>query len=221
MSNLQLRKLKNAVKNNKGTTLRISAKMFNSDNLPHDLYLTTRQTTKLRNAIESNMSSDVKLSKAQIKKIIMSGGNLGALLSKFAVPLMKIAKPLVTEILPTLGLSAAMSGIDGLSQRKIHSGSGGNTTLIISNKEMNDIMKIIQALEDQGILLKGVSETIKNETKEQKGGALGMILGTLAASLLGNLLSGKGVYRTDYGNKQRKGICRTGYGNKQEIKKKL
>ena len=69
----------------------------------------------------------------------------------------------------------------------------GNTTLIISNEEMNDIMKIIQALEDSDILLKGVTKTIKNETKEQKGGFLSMLLGTLGASLLGNLLTGKGI----------------------------
>ena len=64
----------------------------------------------------------------------------------------------------------------------------GNTTLIISNEEMNDIMKIIQALEDSHISLKGVTKTNKNETKEQKGGFLSMLLGTLGASLLGNLL---------------------------------
>ena len=71
----------------------------------------------------------------------------------------------------------------------------GNTTLIISNEEMNDVIKIVQALEDSNILLKGVTETVKNETKEQKGGFLSMLLGTLGASLLGYLLTGKGVVR--------------------------
>ena len=71
----------------------------------------------------------------------------------------------------------------------------GNTTLIVSNEEMNDIMKIINSLEESGLLIKGVSEAIKNEAKEQKGGFLGMILGTLGASLLGNLLTGKGTIR--------------------------
>ena len=74
---------------------------------------------------------------------------------------------------------------------------------------MNDIIKIVQALEDSNILLKGVTNTIKNETKEQKGGFLSMLLGTLGATLLGNLLSGKGVARTGSG----KGIVRTGYGD--------
>ena len=85
----------------------------------------------------------------------------------------------------------------------------GNTTLIISNEEMNDIMKIVQALEDSNILLKGVTKTIKNETKEQKGGFLSMLLGTLCGSLLGNLLSGKGIERAGSG----KGIARAAYSD--------
>ena len=74
LSNLQLRKLKTAVKNNEGTTLKISNKNFNKEELPHELFLTQKQVTKLRNKIENNMSVDIKLSKAQIKKIVMSGG---------------------------------------------------------------------------------------------------------------------------------------------------
>ena len=73
---------------------------------------------------------------------------------------------------------------------------------------MNDIMKIVQALEDSNILLKEVTKTIKNETKEQKGGFLSMLLGTLGASLLGNLLAGKGTVRAVSGNKKGKGIVR-------------
>ena len=78
----------------------------------------------------------------------------------------------------------------------------GTITLIISNEEMNDIMKIAQALEDSNILLKGVSETIKNETKEQKEGFLSMLLGTLGASLLGNLLTGKEIVRAGEGKER-------------------
>ena len=91
----------------------------------------------------------------------------------------------------------------------------GNTTFIISNEEMNDIMKIIQALENSNILLKGVTKTIKNETKEQKGGFLSMLLGTLGASLLGNLLTGKRILRAGSGNKKGKRILRAGSGNKK------
>ena len=74
---------------------------------------------------------------------------------------------------------------------------------------MNDMIKIVQALEDSNILLKGVTKTIKNETKEQKGGFLSMLLGTLGASLLGNLLAGKGIARAGSGN----GIARTASGD--------
>ena len=84
----------------------------------------------------------------------------------------------------------------------------GNTTLSISNEEMNDIIKIVQALESSNILIKGVTKTIKNEAKEQKGGFLSIFLGTLGASLLGNLLTGKGIARAGSGNKKGKGIVR-------------
>ena len=82
--------------------------------------------------------------------------------------------------------------------KKIHGSE--KTTLIISNEEMNGIMIIVQALEDSNILLRGVTKTIKNETEEQKGGFLSMLLGTLGASLLGNLLTGKGIARAGYGD---------------------
>ena len=80
-----------------------------------------------------------------------------------------------------------------------------------------NIMKIVQALEDSNILLKGLTKTIKNETREEKGGFLSMFLVTLGASLLGNILSGKGRIRADYGNKKGKGMVRTGYGNKMNF----
>ena len=81
---------------------------------------------------------------------------------------------------------------------------------------MNDIIETVQALEDSNILLEGVSKTIKNETKEQKGGFLSMLLGTLSATLLRNLLSGKGI-KADSEDKEGKGIVRAGYGNKMDF----
>ena len=102
------------------------------------------------------------------------------------------------------------------SPKKMH--GSGNTTLIISNEEMNDIMKIVQALEDSNILLKGLAKTIENETIEQKGGFLSMLLGNLGASLLGNLLTGKGIVRAGSGNNKGKGIVRAGYGNHSKNK---
>ena len=93
LSNLQLSKLKTAVKNNERTTLRISNKNFNKEQLPHELFLTQQLITKLRNKIENNMSADIKLSKAQIKKIIMSGGALGSILGRL---LPKLIKPAIS-----------------------------------------------------------------------------------------------------------------------------
>ena len=158
----QLKKLKTAVENKTGTTLRMSLKMFDGNDLPHELLLTTRQKTKLRNAFNNNMSTDLKLSKAQISKIIQSGGFLGSLLSKLAGPLMKVAIPLAKNVLAPLGITAAASAIDAGIQKEIY--GSGTTTLIISNEEMNDIMKIVQALEDSNILLEEVTKTIENET---------------------------------------------------------
>ena len=114
----QHKKLKTAVKNETGTTLRISLKMFNGNDLPHELLLTTRQKTKLRNAFNNNMSTDLKLSKAQISKIIQSGGFLGSLLSKLAGPLIKVAIPLAKNVLVPLGIAAAASAIDAGIQKK-------------------------------------------------------------------------------------------------------
>ena len=87
------------------------------------------------------------------------------------------------------------------------------TSLIISNDEMDDILKIVKSLENSGLLLKGVSETIQHEAKEQRGGFLSMLLGTLGASLLGDILSGKGVIRAG------EGTIRAGYGSKKPPKK--
>ena len=193
LTNVQLSKLKKAVTSNEETTLRLGIKNFNKDELPHELLLTTRQNTKLRNAINNNLATDIKLSKAQIKKLIQSGGFLGKLLSKLAGRLMKVAMPLAKNILAPLGLTAAMSDIDGSIQKKIH---GSGVKLTIEQEVMNDIIKIIEALENSGILLKGVTKTIENETTEQRGGFLSMLLGTLGESLLGNLLTGgKGMMR--------------------------
>ena len=122
----------------------------------------------------------VKLSKAQISKIIQLGGFSGSLLNKLAVPLMKVAVPLSKNILAPLGITAAASVIDAGIQKKIH--GAGTTTLIISNEKMNVIMKILQALEDSNILLKGVTKSVKNETKEQKGGFLGTLVDTSSHS---------------------------------------
>ena len=210
LTDTQLKKLKTSVKNKTGIALRVSLKMLDGNDLPYELLLTTKQKTKLRNAFNNNLSTDIKLSKAQNSKIIQSGGLLGSLLSKLAGPLMKVELPLAKNVLTTLGITAAASAIDAGIQKKIH--GSGTTTLIISNEEMNDIMKIVQALEDSNILLKGVTKTIKNETKEQKGEFLSMLFGTLWASSLENVLAGKGIIRPGSGKRKGKGNVRAGTG---------
>ena len=130
--------------------------------------------------------------------MIQSGGFLGKLLRpllKIGLPPIKIViTPLTKGVLIPLGLTAAASAADAGIHKKIL-GSGGHTTLIISNKDMEDLIKIVKSLEDSGLLLKGVTESVKNAVKEQREGFLSMLLLTLGASFLGNLLSWKGVDR--------------------------
>ena len=215
LSNSQLNKLKSSIKNETDIALRISSNMFSNSNdntnFPHNLLFTNRQVANIRKAFSKNTSIDIKLSKTQLSKIIQSGGFLGNLLGKLAGPLMKVAMPLAKNVLAPIGLSAATSAIDGSIKKKML-GSGA-TTLIISNDEMDDILKIVKSLEKSDVLLKGGSETIQHEVKEQRGGFLGMLLGTLGASLLGDVLSkglsGKGVIRAG------EGTIRAGYGSKE------
>ena len=127
------KKLKTAAKDKTAATLRISLKMFDENDLPHDLLLTTRQKTKLRNAFNNNISTDSKLSRAQTFKIIQSGEFIESLLSKLAGPLMKVEIPLAKNVLAPLGRTAAVSAIDAGIQEKIHGSE--TTTLIISNEE--------------------------------------------------------------------------------------
>ena len=122
-----------------------------------------------------------------------------------------VLKPLAKSVLIPLGLTAAASATDVAIHKKMF--GCGTTTLIISNEKMNDIMKIIKSLEESGLLIKGVSQLIKNEVKEQQGGFLSMLLGTLGASLLRNLLTGSGIIRAGQGAiamSRGRGAIRTG-----------
>ena len=114
------------------------------------------------------------------------------------LPLIKnLLIPLSKNVLIPLGLTAAASVTNTAIQKYIY--GSGTTVLIISNKEMEDIMKIVKSLERSRSLIDGISETIKNEPKEQKGGFLHMLLGTLAASILWNALTEKGMIRAGEG----------------------
>ena len=164
----------------------------NEINFPHELLSTNRQVASLRESFADHSSVDINLSKTQLSKMIQSRGFLGRLLGlllETGLPLMKnVIKPLAKSVLIPLGLTAAASAADAGIHKKIL--GSGNTTLIISNDEIHDIIKIVKSLEDSGLLLKGVTETVQNEVKEQKGGFLSMLLGTLSPILIGNLLTG-------------------------------
>ena len=199
LSNSQLNKLKSAIKIETEVVLRLSPNMIGDSNdkinFSHELLLTDRQVSSIRKAFSINSSVDIKFSKTQLSKMIQSGRFLGKLLGpllKSGLPLMKIViTPLVKNVLISLGLTAAASAADaGIHKKMLGS---GNTTLTISNKDIEDLIKIVKSLEDSGLLLKGVTESVQNKVKEQKGGFLSMLLGTLGASLLGNLLAGKGT----------------------------
>ena len=156
---------------------------------------------RLCKTFANGSSANIKLSKTKLHKIGQSGGLLCRILGpllKTDLPLFKnVLKPLAKSVLIPLGLTAAASARDAAIKKKFF--GSGMTTLIISNEEIDDVMKIIKNLEESGLLIKDVSKTIKKEAQEQRGGFFGMLLGTLGASLLENLLKGTGVMRAGEG----------------------
>ena len=153
LSNSQLNKLKSAIKNETDVVSRLSSNMIgNSDdeiNFPHKLFLTNRQVANLRKAFAKHTSTDIKLSKTQLSKMIQSGGFLGRLLGPLLRTGLSIIKNVIQllakSVLISLGLTAASAAADAGKHKKVL-GSGHNTTLIISNDEMEDILKIIKSL---------------------------------------------------------------------------
>ena len=197
--------MKSAIKNRTKVTLNLSSNVIwdskDENNFQHKLLLTNTQVLKLQKAFANNYLANIKLSKTELHKIVQSGGflgrPLGPLLKTGLLLIGNVLKPLAKSVLIPLGLTAAASATDTAIHKRMF--GSGFTTLIISNDEMNDIMKIVKSLEESGLLIKGMSELIQHEAKEQKGGFLGMLLGTLGASLLRNLLTGKGGIATSQG----------------------
>ena len=214
LSNLQLIKSKSIIENETEVVLILSSNMVGDDetNFPHKLILTNRHFANYRKVLANYLSTDIKLSKTQIPKMIQSGEFLGRLLGpllKTGLPLMQNEiKPLTKNVLISLELNVALSAADAGIHKNIL--GSGTTTLIISNDEIKDIIRIIKSLEDSGLLLKEVSEKIQNEAKEQNGGLFSMLLGTLVASLLVNILASKGI------NSAGEEVIRAGYGNKRK-----
>ena len=163
LSNSQLNKLKSAIKNEIDVVIRLFRNMIGDSNdeanFPHELLLTDRQVSSIRKAFSNNSSVDIKFSKTQLSKMIQSGGFLGKLLGpllKTGLPLIKnVIKPLAKSVLISLGLTAAASAADAGIHKKVL--GSGNTTLIILNKDMEDLTKIVKSLEDSGLLLKAIS----------------------------------------------------------------
>ena len=173
--NSQPYKLKSAIKNKTEVVLRLSSNMIGDDetNFPHKLLLTNRQVSNLRKAFANHLSADIKLSKTQLSKMIQSGGFLVRLLGpllKTRLPIMKnVIKVLAKIVLIPLGLTAAASAADARVHKKaLGSGRNITTTLIISNDEMENIIKIVKSLEDSDFLSKGVSEQFKMKLKNKK-----------------------------------------------------
>ena len=161
LSNSQLNKLKSAIKNETEVVLRLSPNMIGDSNdeinFPHKLLLTDRQVSNIRKAFAGNSSADIKFSKTQLSKMIESGGFFGKLLGpllKSRLPLIKsVIKPLAKSILIPLGLTAAAAAADAGIDKKIlgsgrySSSASRNTTLIISNKDIEDLINIVKSLE--------------------------------------------------------------------------
>ena len=199
LSNSELNKLKSGITN--GTEvlellrflkdmkfLKLSSNVVpdsnDENNFSHKLSLTNTQISKLRKAFGNDSSANIKLSKTILHKIGQSGGCL----DRLSRPSLKPGLPLMKSVLNN-------SSINNRCRYSLENFWTGTTTLIISNEEMNAIMKIVKSPEESALLIKGASETIQNEAKERKGKIFSMLLGTLGVSLLGNLLAGKTTIR--------------------------
>ena len=160
--------MKSAAKNKTGTTLKLTKKCFKDEELPHELFLTTRQTIKI-NSFANNTLIDVKLSKTQISKIIQLGGSFGSwlcilgkkALTNFVIPLARDNLPVLVINLSSNGINKFEWKISGKEALRV----GKGFTLFILNEDINDIIKIIKSLEDSGVVIDGVTETVKHEIK--------------------------------------------------------
>ena len=165
----------------------MNKKNFKDEELPHELFLTTKQATKIRNACANNMSTDIKLSKAQISKIIQSSGSFGSWLGNLGKKaLTNVAIPLARENLPGLVSNLTSSAINNFAKKVSGKGAvraGKGFTLFIFNEDMNGNIIIIESLEDSVVLIDGVTETVKDEIKKQESRFLEALLAALAASL--------------------------------------
>ena len=197
-SNLQLNK--NGIEVTSKLAWDINGDSNDENDFLHKLLLTNTQVLRLCKAFAKNSSANINLSKTRLHKIGQSGGllgrHLGLLLKTGLLSMKNVLKPITKSVLILLELTAATSESDAAIHKKMF--GPGTTKLIISNEEMNYIIKKSQITWRIWFIGKRVSETIKNETKEQKGGFLSILLGTLGASLLGSLLTDRATVRAGW-----------------------
>ena len=175
LTKIQLNKLKSAAKKKTGATLRISKKNFQDEELSNELFLTTREKTKTRNAFANKMLTDVKLSKAELSKMIQLGGNLGKRLGNMVSSLCKkalinLVAPMAKHVLHKLVTKANSSILDKVEKNKLARSCKNRKKihLFISIKDMDDIIKIIESLENSDLLIPDATETVKHELKNKK-----------------------------------------------------
>ena len=183
LTNTKLNKLKSAAKNKTGTILRLNKKNFEDEEFPYELFLPTRQTTKIRNAF-ANISTVIKLSEAQISKIIQSGGSFATWLGNLGKKaLTNIAVPLAKDNIPRLVSNLASSAINKFDRKISGKGvvrAGKGFTLCVSNEDMNDIIKIIKSLEDSGVLIDRVTGTVKHKIKKTRRSIFWSVVSTFS-----------------------------------------
>ena len=207
LTNTQLNKLKSSAKYKAGTILRLNNKHFEHEELPHELLFLTRQTTKIRNAFGNDNSTEIKHNKAQISKINKSRRSFDCWLANLGKKVLtSVAIPSVRDNLPRVVRNLTSNAINNFEWKRIGKGAaraGKGFTLFLSNEDMNDSIKIIKSLKYLGVSIDRVTEIVKYKIKKQDGGFPGVLLASLATSLLQPVISslvkhisGIGVRRT-------------------------
>ena len=199
LTNTWLSKSQSAAKNKTGAILRINTKNVDDEELPYELFLTTRQTTKTRNAFANNISTDIKLTKTQISKIIQWGGSFDSWFGNFGKKeLTNFAIPLARDSVTELASDLASNAISKFERKIIVKGF----ILFISNEVMDNIIKTIKSLKDWSVLTDGVTETVKHETRKQEGESLKLLAASIVQPVISLVLKdvcGREVRRTGRG----------------------
>ena len=169
LTNIQRNKLKSVAENKTGTKSRITKKNLQDEKFPHELFLTTRQKTKITNVFANNMLRDIKLNIAQISKIIQSDGSFGSWLGTLGKKaLTNVAICFASDNLPRFVGNITSNATNKFKQKISGKERRKGFTFFISNKDMNHIIKIIKSLEDSDVLIDSVTETVEHDIKNKK-----------------------------------------------------